>query len=114
RFPPAYIRIASQAATSSWSPSRSYLSRRLFRKKVTAVLVWIRSVAADPSPIRFVLAGHRRQPFPQLPIGDGFSAAVAPIAALPTLKIHRHPLLQVLGIGNHRDPAFFSQGDAVR
>jgi hypothetical protein len=39
-------------------PSRPYSSRRFFRESIAAVLVSIRSVATDPPPLRFVLAGH--------------------------------------------------------
>jgi len=46
-----------------------------------------------------------------VPIGDRFSTAVAPAAALPTHKVQSDPLLQILGIGDHRDPALFSQDE---
>ena len=39
-------------------------------------------MAADPVPLHFVLAGHRRQQFPQIPICNGFSAAVAPLCRI--------------------------------
>ena len=48
-------------------------------------------MAADPAPLRFVLAGHRRQQFPQIPIRNGFSAAVAPAEASPTHKVYVIP-----------------------
>src|ERR1022692_2433250 len=49
RVPLAYIKDRKSARQIFGRPSRRYRSRRFFRENIAAVLVWIRSVAADPA-----------------------------------------------------------------